>query len=196
MTATTQIQWRHDIMGARAEAQASDGKKMVLIECFSPTCISCKNMEERTWSDDMVQQILETETVPVQLNVLEDPSTGKPPLLAYWTPTIIAMCKDGNIHRRWMGFLPPHEFLGELALSRVAYALARQDYGEAHRLAQEATQWTENDEVRHSEALYWQAVSAYKASDNQELLIAGWKDLLSRFPHSEWAKRVDFAASL
>lgn len=193
---TTQIQWRSDVATAREEAQASNGQKMVLIEVFSPTCISCKNMEERTWSDEQVQQIVETETVPVQINVLEHEDAMKPPLLAYWTPTIIAMCKDGNIHRRWMGFLPPHEFLGELALSRVAYAMARQDFDEAHRLAQEATQWTMNDSVRHSESLYWQAVAAYKASDNQDLLIAGWKDLLARFPDSEWAKRVDFAASL
>ena len=193
---TTEIQWRHDVSAAREEAQASNGQKMVLIEVFSPTCISCKNMEERTWSDETVQQILETETVPVQINVLEHEDAMKPPLLAYWTPTIIAMCKDGNIHRRWMGFLPPHEFLGELALSRVAYAMARQDFDEAHRLSQEATQWTTNDSVRHSESLYWQAVAAYKASGNQDLLIAGWKDLLARFPDSEWAKRVDFAASL
>ncbi len=196
MTTTEKIQWRHDIDAARKEANEAQGHQMVLIEAFSPKCISCKNMEERTWSDDTVAQILETQFVPVQLNVLEDESTAKPPLLAFWTPTLIAMCPDGNIHRKWMGFLPPKEFLGELALGRVAYALARQDFDEAHRLAQEATQWTEGDELRHSESLYWQAVAAYKATENQDLLIAGWKDLLARFPHSEWAKKVDFAASL
>ncbi len=195
MTAT-EIQWRHDVQSAREEASRGEGHKMVLIECFSPTCLGCKNMEERTWTDDSVAQILETEFVPVQLNVLEDDTLGKPPLLAWWTPTLIAMCPDGNIHRKWMGFLPPHEFLGEVALARVAYAMARQDFDEAHRLAQEATQWTQNDELRHSESLYWQAVTAYKASHNQDLLISGWKDLIARFPNSEWAKRVDFAAAL
>lgn len=196
MQATEKIQWRHDVDAAREEANQAEGHKMVLIEAFSPKCFSCQNMEERTWSDDTVAQILETEFVPVQLNVLEDESVAKPPLLAFWTPTLIAMCPDGNIHRKWMGFLPPKEFLGEVALSRVAYAMARQDYDEAHRLAQEATQWTEGDELRHSESLYWQAVAAYKASENQDLLVAGWKDLLTRFPNSEWAKKVDFAASL
>ncbi|BCM91033.1 hypothetical protein IAD21_02897 [Abditibacteriota bacterium] len=196
MTTTEKIQWCHDVEAARQEANEAEGHKMVLIEAFSPKCISCKNMEERTWSDDKVAQILETEFIPVQLNVLEDESTAKPPLLAFWTPTLIAMCPDGNIHRKWMGFLPPKEFLGEVALARVAYAMARQSFDEAHRLAQEATQWTEGDELRHSESLYWQAVSAYKASENQDLLIAGWKDLLARFPNSEWAKKVDFANSL
>jgi len=195
MTAT-QIQWRHDIMGARAEAGRMDANAQVLIEVFSPTCVSCKNMEERTWSDDGVQQILETQFVPVQINVLEHAEAMKPPLLAWWTPTLIAMCPDGNLHRKWMGFLPPHKFLGEVALSRVNYAFARQDFDEAHRLAQEATQWTMGDPLRHSEALYWQAVAAYKASNNQDLLIAGWKDLLARFPDSEWAGKVDFAAGL
>jgi hypothetical protein len=192
---TTQINWRPDASAARGNERDGwlpDG----LDRSVFADVPRVQNRGKRTWSDEGVQQILEAEFVPVQINALEHEEAMQQPLLAFWTPTLIALCLDGNIHRKWMGFLPPHEFLGEVALARVAYAMARQDFDEAHRLAQEATQWTQGDTLRHSESLYWQAVAAYKASENQDLLIAGWKDLLGRFPDSEWAKRVDFAASL
>lgn len=194
MTTTTPIQWRHEVEGARREAASANN--MVLIEVFSPKCVSCHNMEERTWTDADVAQQLETNFVPVQIDVLQHEEAMKPPLLAFWTPTLIAMCPDGNIHRKWMGFLPPREFLGELALARIAYAMARQDFAEAHQLAHEAVDFTEGDSLRNSEAHYWHAVSAYKKSGDQNLLINGWKQLLEEHPDSEWAKRIDFAASL
>jgi hypothetical protein len=194
MSTSTQINWRHDVASARSEAEKA--KNLVLIEVYSPKCVSCQNMEERTWSDQGVQNTIEAQFIPVQINILEHPEAAKPPLLAIWTPTLIAMCPDGNIHRKWTGFLPPQQLEGELALARVNYAMARQAYDEAHIAAQEAVEITEGDLPRHSEALYWQAVAAYKASDNQDLLIAGWKDLLARFPESDWARKVDFAASL
>ncbi len=194
MLTATQIQWRHDVAAARSEANKAGN--MVLIEVFSPKCISCKNMEERTWTDESIQNQLETNFVPVQIDVLQHEEAMKPPLLAIWTPTLIAMCPDGNIHRKWTGFLPPREFLGELALARVQYAMARQAFEEAHEAAHQAVQITEGDDLRNSEAHYWHAVSAYKKSDNQDLLIQGWKQLLQEHPNSEWAKKIDFVAEM
>ncbi len=194
MSTATQIKWRSDVATARSEAEKAGN--MVLVEVFSPTCVSCKNMEERTWTDQGVGEQFETNFVPVQIDVLKHPEAMKPPLIAFWTPTLIAMCPDGNIHRKWMGFLPPREFLGELALARVQYAMARQDFEDAHQAAHEAVQITEGDELRNSEAHYWHAVSAYKKSGNQDLLIEGWKELLREHPSSEWAKKIDFAAAL
>lgn len=191
--APEKIEWRTDVESAREEAQEQN--KMVLVELLSPKCMGCQNMEKRTFSDDNVAQTIEEQFVPVHYDVLSNPDMMKP-FMSFWTPAVIAQCPDGNTHRKWLGFLPPKQFLGELALARVNYAIARQSFDEAHRLAQDAVQITSGDELRHSEALYWQAVAAYKASDNQELLIAGWKDLLERFPNSEWATKVDFAANL
>lgn len=199
MSTATQIQWRHEVVSARAEGamkEKQDAGVMLLIEVYSPTCISCKNMEERTWSDEAVQTELEAHFVPVQINVLEHPEAMKKPLFGFWTPTLVAMCPDGDIHRTWTGFLPPKQFLGELALSKVQYAMARQEFAEAHQLAHEAVQLTEGDALRNSEAHYWHAVSAYKKSGNQDLLIEGWKNLLAEHPDSEWALRCDFAAAL
>ncbi len=194
MSTTTEINWRHDVAAARAEADKAGN--MVLIEIFSPKCVSCKNMEERTWSDATVQAQFETDFIPVQIDVLQHEDAMKPPLLAFWTPTLIAMCPDGNIHRKWMGFLPPRQFLGELALAKVQYAMARQAFDEAREAAAHAVEITEGDPLRNSEAHYFHAVASYKATENQDLLIAGWKKLLAEHPDSEWAHRVDFAASL
>ncbi|RYG66497.1 DUF255 domain-containing protein, partial [bacterium] len=93
MSTATQIEWRHDVAAARSEAEAA--KNMVLIEVYSPKCWGCQNMEERTWSDEGVQNTLSTQFVPVQINILEHEEAAKPPLLAFWTPTLIAMCPDG-----------------------------------------------------------------------------------------------------
>ena len=195
MTTQTQelIAWRTDVKEAQKEAAASG--KMVFIELFSPKCISCQNMEERTFSDPQVADYLQNAFVPVHFDVLANPDALQENH-AGWTPTLTMQCPDGDDHRRAIGFLTPQKFIGELALSRVQYHLAAQKYDEAHKLAQEAVELTQGDELRHVEALYWQGVCAYKASENQDLLIAAWKDILNRFPNSEWASRVDFAASL
>lgn len=193
-TATTElIAWETDIEAAQKEAQLSG--KMVLVELFSPQCVSCKNMEERTFSDPKVADYIAQNFAPVHYDVLANEDAMKQNH-AGWTPTVTMQCPNGDDHRRFVGFLTPHKLIGELAISRVQYHLATQDFDGAHKLAQQAVELTQGDELRHVEALYWQGVAAYKASGDQGLLIAAWKDILARFPDSEWASRVDFAREL
>lgn len=187
------IAWRDSVETARQEAHHTS--KLVFIELFSPKCIGCQNMEARTFSDERVIDLLELEFVPTHYDVLNEPDHLKE-FIAGWTPTLIWQCPDGNEHRRSVGFLTPEKFIGESHLARVLYALHRQSFDEMHRIAQQAVEVTEGDLVRHPEALYWQAVAAYKASENQDLLIQGWKDLLARYPASDWAGRVDFVNGL
>ena len=190
----TKVFWRHDLVEAYDEARASD--RLVLIELFSPTCLGCQNMEVRTFEEQRVADFMNEEFVPVHFNVLDEPHHLER-FNAGWTPTIIIQDGWEREHRRTVGFVPPHKFLAELALARLMSTLHLRNYPLARKRAAQAVEWAqEADEERHAEALYWQAVAAYKDSDDQNLLIQGWKDLLDRFPDSDWAARCDFARDL
>lgn len=187
------IAWRTNVEGARHEGFGSG--RGVFIELFSPKCWGCQNMESRTFADHRVTDYLMDGFVPVHYDVLAQPGRMDE-FNAYWTPTLIFQDNHGHEIRRATGFLDPDRFMGEVALARVACALKAGEYSFAHRLAQDAVSDTTGDDLRHGEALYWQAVAAYKASGNQELLIQGWQELNRRLPDSEWAARCDFIREL
>ena len=168
MNATMEgIAWRPDLETAQDDAERHD--QLVLIELFSPQCFGCQNLERRTFSDRHVQDVVAEQFAAVHYDVLNHPAYLQR-YAAVWTPTLIVQDVSGREHRRFTGFLPPVKFLGELALARIADAMYREDYNRAHVLAQDAVEATQGDELRHSEALYWQAVTAYKASGNADRL--------------------------
>lgn len=187
------IAWHRSLDEAREAAD--ENHDLVFIELFSPECISCRNMEERTFSDDRVIAYLGSHFEAVHFDVLHQPDYLAK-FNAVWTPTLIFQDTHGGEFRRSVGFLNPDKFLAELALVRVQQALSVEGYESAHVLSHEALDIAQMDEYRHAEALYWHAVSAYKASEDQNLLIAGWQELLSRYPNSEWAAKVDFARGM
>lgn len=183
------IQWRESLEAARREAQ--ENGKLVLIELFSPKCGGCMTMEKETFPDAQVESAIHDNFVPVHYNVLDEPQHLQE-FTASWTPTLIVQDAQGREQRRSQGYLDAPRFLGEMALARVQAAMNRQDYGAAHQLAEEAVRQTEGDTLRRPEALYWSAVAAYKASDDQSRLVEGWTQLLETHPDSEWAKRAEF----
>jgi thioredoxin-related protein len=193
LVALERISWRRSLEEAREAAEESHG--LVFVELFSPTCLSCQNMEHRTFSDDRVIAYLGSHFEAVHFDVLHQPDYLTQ-FNAVWTPTLIFQSAYGGEFRRSVGFLNPDKFLAELALVRIQQAMSVEGYESAHVLAHEALKMAEGDEPRHAEALYWHAVTAYKASEDQNLLIAGWQDLRKRYPKSDWAARVDFVDEL
>jgi hypothetical protein len=178
---------------ARREARGSG--RGVFIELFSPKCLGCQNMEMRTFASFEVAEYLMENFVPVHFDVLKNPEYLNR-FNAFWTPTFIFQDGDGDEVRRSIGFLPPDKFLAEMALARVACALNAKHYAPAHVFAQDALEECAHDPVRHAEALYWLAVTAYKSTNNQDLLIDGWRELLDTYPDSDWAARCDFVRDL
>ncbi|HZO90579.1 MAG TPA: thioredoxin family protein [Chthonomonadaceae bacterium] len=144
-----------------------------------------------TYPNPEVERYIHQYFVPVQFNIVERPEVMDQ-FNSTWTPTIIVQDADGREHRRAQGYLDPQRFLGELALARVKAAIDRHDYQAAQQRAQEALEMTEGDPVREPEALYWASVADYKASNDVNKLLHGWRELLNEFPESEWAKRAEF----
>ena len=146
-------------------------------------------MDAVTYSNHEVAKFVEAHFIPVQFNVAEQPD-AMDRFHAPWTPTLIVQSPDGAEMRRSQGYLDPDRFLAEMSLAWFKEAIDRRDYETAHQRVPETLQRTKGDPEREPEALYWAAVTQYKARDNG--LLEGWNRLMEQFPNSEWARKVEF----
>jgi len=148
-------------------------------------------MSTVTYSNPEVQKYISDHFIPIQMDTVQ-----KPEMMdlfnATWTPSIIVHDADEQEHRRMVGFYDPKKFLEELALARLKDALDNKDYPGAKNRVAEAMDLTKGDPDREPEALYWSAITDYKASHNAEDLKSGWLKLLEQYPESEWAHRAEF----
>jgi len=95
---------------------------------------------------------------------------------------------DGTERHRVVGFLPADDFLAQLHLGLAKAAFSRGQFGAAKTAFEMiATRHPQTDAA--PEAVYWAAVSDYKATGNPEFLKKGGVDLRQRWPQSEWAKK-------
>jgi hypothetical protein len=144
-----------------------------------------------TYPNEEVADYINSNFVPVQLNVKEDPGAMER-YDAMWTPTLIIRDDGGKEHRRSTGYLEPREILAELALARVAAALDKHSYDEAATFAQDADKRSRFDPNRNAEARYWWGVAAYKQADDPSKLGEIWKPMIEEAPSSEWARKASF----
>lgn len=144
-----------------------------------------------TYPDPEVERYLQEHFIPVQFNVVETPDVMDR-FNTPWTPTLIVLDADGKEHRRSQGFLDARRMLAELSLARLKAAIDRQEFQQAHWLAEEAQHLARGDAEREPEAQYWSSVAAYKATGQSDNLVQGWNRLLDEFPQSDWAKKAEF----
>lgn len=105
-----------------------------------------------------------------------------------WTPTIILAEPDGRERYRFVGYLPAEDFLAQLQLGRAKAAFSRAQYEDAgHHFAAVVSRFPESEAA--PEALYWSAVSAYKATSNPAFLKQGGEELRAKYPRSDWARK-------
>lgn len=107
-----------------------------------------------------------------------------------WTPGIVILDGQENVHYRAFGWHPPEAFEHLLAIGRgnVDFHLGQFKTALEHFS-------TAADDTRHSplqaEALYWQGVCRYKTGD-KDGMTRSWNRLLDVFPESPWALRASF----
>lgn len=107
---------------------------------------------------------------------------------AEWTPTTIVAEPDGTERHRIEGFLPADDFLAQLHLGLAKAAFSRGEFDDARlRFESIVNRYSKTDAA--PEALYWSAVSAYKATGNAEHLKQGGQKLKEKYPQTEWAKK-------
>jgi outer membrane protein assembly factor BamD (BamD/ComL family) len=106
-----------------------------------------------------------------------------------WTPTVILLDSEGKERARIEGYLQYKDFVAGLenGLGRIAFV--RKKYADAER-------WYNDVALRcpdsHAapEAMYWRAVTRYKASNDHTELSKVAEELRRAHPKSIWASKA------
>jgi TolA-binding protein len=106
-----------------------------------------------------------------------------------WTPTVLLLDSESKERVRLEGYLPNDDFRAALesGLGRIAFV---------HKQYADAERWYGDVVARfgHSHsapgAMYWRAVTQYKATNDHTVLGKVAEDLRSRYPSSVWASKA------
>jgi hypothetical protein len=106
-----------------------------------------------------------------------------------WTPTVVILDSDGRERYRNEGYLPREEFVAQLDLAIARVAFMRKKFAEAEKLYKAVID-------RHAEtlavpdAIYWTAVSHYKATGDHSVLGRIPEQLKGKYASTIWAKKA------
>ena len=126
--------------------------------------------------------------VPLEAHIKEHPAYFKR-FEAIWTPSVIVLDAGGIERRRSEGYLPKDEFRAELEMALARVAVMSKNWAEAERLYQEVLSRYPESKVA-PEALYWEGVSRYKATNDHTVLGELPAKFRERYPDSEWALKT------
>jgi TolA-binding protein len=106
-----------------------------------------------------------------------------------WTPSVLLLDSEGKERVRLEGYLPNEDFIAALesGLGRIAFV---------HKKYADAERWYDDVVKRlprsHSApgAMYWHAVSQYKATNDHTILGRVAEDLRKQYPSSVWAAKA------
>lgn len=129
--------------------------------------------------------------VPVRLDVKAEPDLARR-FHVLWTPTLVVRHPAGVPAREWTGYLPPEEFLAELALAEALVLLRSARPGDALERLRGARQRFAGARVA-PEAMFWEGVADYRRSGDKERLWAVWRELVAAHPDSVWAVKTTLA---
>jgi len=110
-----------------------------------------------------------------------------------WTPTIVILDSDGDEHHRFIGFLSPEDFIGQIILGRGKAEFNLDNFEQAIQCLQEIlVRYPKTDAA--PEAQYLLGVTKYKASHDPKELKLGLETLQRDYPNSEWTKKAQVYA--
>lgn len=151
-------------------------------------CSGCKKIIAETLPDTQVKKTLEGEFVPLTYLVTEAKNMVQQYKVS-WTPTFILADKNGNEQDRWIGFLPPGDFLAQVALSEGHAAFKKEDFNAAQRYFEKVLK--EFSESAYApEARYLLGVSQYKVTHDSSYLKKTWEDMKAQYPNDNWTKKA------
>jgi hypothetical protein len=130
--------------------------------------------------------------VPIKIHIKENPQ-GFERFGAQWTPTMIIADSDGTERYRFEGYLPPEDFVAQLAVGLGKAHFARGEWLEAEERFRGVLERHADSEIA-PEALYWAGVSRYKATGDASALQETAKAFQSQYSDSNWAKRASVLA--
>jgi len=110
-----------------------------------------------------------------------------------WTPTIIILDLNGNEHHRFVGYLPPEDFIAQIILGKGKTEFDLDHFEGAIQCFQEVLVRYPNADAA-PEAQYYLGVAKYKASHDPKQLKLGLEGLQKDYPNSEWTKKAQVYA--
>lgn len=112
---------------------------------------------------------------------------------AKWTPTLIILDEDGTEHHRFIGFLPPENFIAQIILGKGKVEFNLDQFEKAIQTFQEALVRYPKTEAA-PEAQYLLGVTRYKVSHDPKDLKLGLEHLQRDYPNSEWTQKAQVYA--
>ena len=181
-----QIQWETSLTVAKAKAKK--GKKLVLMDFYNNLWIGCQQLAAVTYPNSNVCFSVEKDFIPIQVDFNKNKALVKR-FSVKWTPTIIIFDADGNEHLRFIGFLPPEDFIAQLILGKGKVEFDQDHFEQAMQCFQEIlVRYPKADAA--PEAQYLLGVTKYKASHDPKQLKLGLEALQRDYPNSEWTKKA------
>ena len=145
-----------------------------------------------TYPNAQVADFVSERFVAIKFNVKEPHPDFKEALgrgKVLWAPLLVFLDGRGSELRRYVGFLPPDEFLAELRLVLGLSAMTHASFAEALRWLDGAAELFPAASAA-PEALFWAAAAGYRLKGLAEV-VRRWDDLRARYPETTWARRVD-----
>lgn len=139
-----------------------------------------------------MESLISREFVPIKIHIKEQPATFER-FGAQWTPTFVIFDSTGHERRRFEGFLPEEDLLGQLELGLAHIAFAEKRWDDAERRFRHIVEVYPATEAA-AEALYWAGVSRYKGGDAQALAQTAQR-FEEKYQNTSWAKKASVWAA-
>lgn len=110
-TNQTAIQWNYNLNSAISTAQNSN--KLLFVDFYADWCGYCKQLDEKTYTDGKVKQIMAQKYIAVKVNVDQNPDLASK-YGVYGLPTLIILDSNGNEIKRVEGYQTPSQLLSIL----------------------------------------------------------------------------------
>ena len=147
-------------------------------------------MDTVTYPDEKVAGLLGEHFASLKINMFDRHPDFKAAIGAskvMWAPAMIFTDATGRELRRYIGWLPVDSFVAELQFVRAMFEINRNQFAAAADLLTEVVDSAGDSDVA-AEAMYWQGISRFFASErNMDELADPWKALVEKFPSSRFA---------
>lgn len=135
---------------------------------------------------------MENDFVPLQVDFNKNGTLVKR-YAVKWTPTVLILDPDGNEHHRFVGYLPPNDFIAQILLGKGKVEFNQDRFEQSIKCFQEIlARYPDADAA--PEAGYYLGVAKYKASHDPKELRLGLEALQRDYPNSEWTKKAQVYA--
>ncbi|HJU93971.1 MAG TPA: tetratricopeptide repeat protein [Pyrinomonadaceae bacterium] len=145
-------------------------------------------MEAESYDDDEVSAFINENFVPLSAHIKEHPVYFHR-FDSLWTPSVLILDPKGEERFRLEGYLPRDEFRAQLELGLARVAFMSKNFAEAERRYAEVLERYPNS-LAAAEALYWEGVSHYKATNDHTVLGQLPEQFKQKYPESIWALKT------